>query len=63
MKFSQDPVQDSSEEINVKTQRKVKQWYRQASGPFKKEYLEQCHAKLLEDAVQCTTQRPSTSKY
>ena len=30
-------------------------WIRQASGIFKEEYLEQCHEKMLQDAVKTSS--------
>ena len=43
---------DAAKEVHPN---QVTKWMRTASGVFKEEYLEQCHAKLLEEAVKSTT--------
>ena len=43
--------QESEEKANEDKAKSVPKWIRQSSGVFKEEYLEQCHAKMLQDAM------------
>ena len=60
------PNDDEDPEKNSPTPKEVKKWFRQASGPFQKEYLNQCYDKLFEEAVKSAvaysieTKRPYT---
>ena len=40
----------------------VTKWIRQSSGVFKEDYLEHCHAKMLDEASKTIT-RPRTSRF